>query len=134
MVSYAVEDTRYVQRNMDLIREVLLKIEENSEMDGTRSFMLEQPEQLGITGYPVEEVAYHVKLLIKEKLLDGDARGYSIGIVRSLTWDGHEFLDNIRDPGIWGNVKKRLDGLPSVAVSLMAQIATAEVKKRLGLP
>ena len=54
--------------------------------------------------------------------------------ISQLTWQGHEFLDNIRDPGIWGKTKERLKGLPNVAISVIGEIAMAEIKKHIGLP
>ena len=54
-------------------------------------------------------------------------------MISKLTWKGHEFVDTIRDSGIWNNVKERLKGLPSVALSVVAEIAIAEAKKRLKL-
>jgi len=53
--------------------------------------------------------------------------------ISRLTWEGHEFVDNIRDPGVWKNVKERIKGLPSVAVTIVAQLALAEMKKHLHL-
>jgi hypothetical protein len=50
-----------------------------------------------------------------------------------LTWKGHEFVDTIRDAGIWNKVKERLKGLPSVALSVVAEIAIAEAEKHLHL-
>jgi len=50
-----------------------------------------------------------------------------------LAWDGHEFVDSIRDPVVWANVKERIKGLPSVAITVVAQLALAEMKKRLHL-
>ena len=47
--------------------------------------------------------------------------------------DGHEFVDSIRDPVVWANVKERIKGLPSVAITVVAQLALAEMKKRLHL-
>jgi Hypothetical protein (DUF2513) len=50
-----------------------------------------------------------------------------------LTWDGHEFLANIKDAGIWGKTKARLKDMPSAAMTVVAAIAQAEIKKHLGL-
>jgi hypothetical protein len=54
--------------------------------------------------------------------------------IRALTWNGHEFLDSVRDTGIWAKVKERAAKLPSAPLSILAGIAVAEVKKHLGLP
>ena len=74
------------------------------------------------------------KLRDKAKVENAVLLAFSgIPAISKLTWQGHEFLDNIKDPGIWGKTKKRVEGLPSVALKVVAAIAEAEVKKHLGL-
>ena len=64
----------------------------------------------------------------------GYVNGSNLGhIVRGLTWEGHEFLDNIKNDGIWEKTKARTRDLPSVAIKVVAEIALAEVRKHLGL-
>ena len=59
-------------------------------------------------------------------------------VVRSVTWEGHEFLEASRDEGLWTKAKKAagssggmvLDVLKSVLIGL----ATEAAKKAAGLP
>lgn len=55
-------------------------------------------------------------------------------IVTALTWKGHEFLDDIRDPDIWQKTKERAGSLASVGIAFVWEIAKAEIKTKLGLP
>jgi hypothetical protein len=51
-----------------------------------------------------------------------------------LTWDGHEFLDSIRDDSVWSAVKKRLAPIGgSVSIGVLRAVAVEVVKSRLGL-
>jgi hypothetical protein len=51
-----------------------------------------------------------------------------------LTWEGHEFLDNIRNDSVWSSTKKRVgDLVGSVSISVIAAVAEAEMKKLIGL-
>ena len=65
---------------------------------------------LKITGYSDEEVAYHCKLLFENELISdykdiyADNRLYSFG-VGSLTWEGHDFIDKIREDTVWNKRK-----------------------------
>jgi len=43
-------------------------------------------------------------------------------------------LDDIRDPDIWQKTKERAKGLISVGLTLIWEIAKAEIKTKLGLP
>jgi len=116
---------------MDLVRDILRSIERNRQMDGSRDFFISDPGDLDITGHSIEEVWYHLDLLISGGFVNGANLGH---IVRGLTWDGHEFLDNIKNDGIWAKTKARVSDLPTVALKIVAEIATAEVRKHLGLP
>ena len=120
---------------MDLIRDLLLGIEADSRFSGRNWISPDEKDNLGVLGvsdHSHEEVAYHLALLIEGQYLIGKTT-MEMPIISRLTWEGHEFLDNIRDPGIWGKTKERLKGLPNIALSVIAQIAQAEIKKHVGL-
>lgn len=122
-----------MERKMDLVRDLLLKIEGDQEMDFTRQFPIGHPS-LDIPGYSSDQLAYHARLLLENGYAKGDYRGPSIS---GLTWAGHEFLDSIKDIGIWETTKQQLAGLPSVTLKVFAStaeaIGAAIVKKHLGL-
>ena len=111
-----------MKRNLDLIREILLHIETGEEYDGTREFYYSTPEELGLAGYTPEQFAYHCTLLIEDGYIDGAATFVNVITVRRLTSEGHDFLDDIRDPSAWRKVKARLGSLPSVALSIVAEL------------
>lgn len=123
-----------VKRDMDLIRDLLLKIEGNPEMDGTREFFFNTPEEMGISGHSIGEVAYHLKLLITAGLVDGAVTiATPMQTVRSLTWDGHEFLANIKNDNIWGKTKEHFASLPDVGIKIIAAFAEKLLMKQVGL-
>ncbi len=128
MVAYPLTEND-VKRDTDLIRDLLIKVEENPEMDFTREFPCGSPE-LDIAGHSPDELAYHLKMLITEGYLKGNP---AVPVVSGLTMAGHDFLGSIRDPGIWNKTKQRIDGLPGIALKIVAAIAEAELKRHLGL-
>lgn len=115
-----------MQRDMDLIRDLLLKVEADPMCNG-RNFVT-----LDVPGRSIEEVDYHLDLMIQAGYLTGNQTMSTVSI-SSLTWEGHEFLDNIKDPGIWSKTKERAKGIPGVALRILAEIATSEIRKHLGL-
>jgi hypothetical protein len=129
----AVTNGDGMKRDMDLIRDLLLYIEEDPIFDGARWMTPGTPSEIGVPGRSLEEVAYHLTLMIEASLVRGQW-GSPMPMVSRLTWEGHEFLDNIRDKGIWSATKKKIGGLQSVAMSVLVEVAKAEVKKHLGLP
>lgn len=123
-----------VKRDLDLIRELMLKIEENPQMDGTREFYLSSPSDLGIQNHSVEEVAYHLALLIRAGFVDGAVTlANPMQVVRRLTWEGHEFLDNVRSDTLWNKAKGHFASLPSVGLGVIAAYVQAEIKKHFGI-
>ncbi len=124
-----------VKRDMDLLRELLVKIEENPQMDRTREFYYDTPEEMGIEGHSVEEVAYHLRLLIEAGFIDGAVTmAVPMQAIRGLTNQGHDFLANIADDGIWQKTKSTVGQLAErLALPVVAAIAEAEFKRHFHL-
>ncbi len=102
-----------MKRDMDLVRLILLKIEDRYHSTAIYN--------LTIDGYDTETIAYHCKILNEAGLIsDYNARyaGDEIYVfgVGPLTWDGNDFLDKIRDDSQWKKVKDTISqkGLPLV--------------------
>jgi DNA-binding transcriptional ArsR family regulator len=97
-----------VVRNWDTIRAILLKLEA-AEMAHT-TVTLDQ-----VDGIAPQEVGYHMMLLRERGLIEanilksstGDG-GIATALARRLTFDGHDFLDQIRDPSLWGKIKSKV--------------------------
>jgi hypothetical protein len=123
-----------MKRDMDLIREILMAVSENPKCDGIYENFFNTPEELGIQNHSTEEVAYHASLLVSAGYLDGEIReSFPIPSIKGLTWNGHELIDNIKNQEIWETTKRRIAGLSSVALSVVAQIAQSEIKHKLRL-
>jgi Hypothetical protein (DUF2513) len=91
--------------NLDLVRAILLRIEEAPPNQDVGSLHLE--------GYDEDEVLAHIDLLAEQDLINanivqagsGDKRIYA-AYVKNLTWEGHQFLDNARNEEVWNRTKK----------------------------
>jgi hypothetical protein len=85
----------------------------------------------------IQRVIGHIRLLDEAGLIRGVKRnqgGSDIPENIELTWKGHEFLNDVRDPVIWGKTKERAKAVPSVGLGFLWEIAKAEIKTKLGLP
>jgi len=85
-----------MQRDMDLIRKIMLAVEEAASTLGTI--------EVKIDGYTDQQVAYHVALLREAGLLHAVDLSSKSGLdfrPTRLTWAGHEFLDAARNDTIW---------------------------------
>ena len=114
-----------MKRDMELVRLILLKIEE--EYRSTAIYNLK------ITGYDKEAIAYHCKILKDAGLISDYGAQYasnrllSFG-VGSLTWAGNDFLDKIRDNSQWNRIKETIaqKSLPLI-IETIKTISTAFV-------
>lgn len=119
-----------MKRDMDLVRLILLKIEE--EYVSTAIFNLK------IEGYDMATVAYHCKIMHDAGLLSeykgkcGNDTIYAFAVA-SLTWEGSDYLDKVRDNTVWKKTKDVIKekGLPLIfdtikTISTAFITATAE--------
>src|SRR5690348_4591222 len=96
MQAYEIAPEIRMTRDMDLIRTLLLWIEAQPQLDGTRWLAPDKPEDVGVSDHSIEEVQYHLNLLIEAGFVEGKSFDAAGTVVFSrLTWKGHEFLENI---------------------------------------
>jgi hypothetical protein len=92
-----------MKRDMDLIRELLLRIESTNNL----------PKDLDLS-FPAHHdstVAYHLRLLVEARLItyiDTSTMQGESYLVTGLTWDGHDFLEASRDETRWRNAKEMI--------------------------
>jgi hypothetical protein len=83
-----------------------------------------------------EMIGYHIKLLHQAGLIEGiDAssfEGFQL-IDINLTWDGHEFLDEIRKESIWNQAKQiAIDRVGGTSLEILKYVLAAIMKNKLG--
>jgi len=119
-----------MERDMELIREILLAVEE-SQTDPLATVPLK------IEGYDDTKISYHVWLCVDARLVEGvdcsTMQGFSWEAQR-LTWNGHEFLQAIRDETIWNKVKRKLlKPSASWTFPILMEYLKLEITKKLGM-
>ena len=122
-----------MKRDMDVVRDILLGIEQNDDLNGTAWYQFNDPQELGVVDCTYEEFAYTMKLLADAHFLQAQA-DMRMPLVAGLTWQGHEFLDTVRDPEIWRQTKERAGAVASVGLGFLWEIAKAEIRTKLHLP
>lgn len=119
-----------MKRDMELVRKILLFIEDHHE--GTSLINLK------LDGYDKTTVAEHCKIMFDYGLLEhfkpypADNDPYNMFAVGGLTWEGFDYLDKIRDDSMWGLVKNKLKehGLP-VLIDTVKSIASAYIQAKV---
>jgi hypothetical protein len=120
-----------MKRDMDLVRKILLAMESHEH-----GFA---PQPFSVEGYDDEQVGHHVYLMGEASLINAaDATHMQskspTAIPRSITWEGHEFLEAARKPAIWDAAKRKLaDAGVGCTIELLKHVLIAISKQSLGL-
>lgn len=120
-----------MKQNLDLIRSILLHIEEVTDIHND----LKDFGEL-IDVYSEKDIFGHVELLLERGLVKGNlsfgSGGYVAWNVQRLTHLGHDYLNTVRDPKIWRDTKAGLANVGgSVSLSIVQATAMAMVKASL---
>ena len=121
-----------VIRDMDLVRDILFRIEQNPQADRQRTISYYNSESMGLASHPFNEVKYHFEMLVDGGYVDG-AVGPDTIQLRGLTMSGHDFLANISSDDVWSKVKEKITDLPRLALPVINGIAQSFVLNKLGL-
>lgn len=119
-----------MKRDMDLIREILMAIEEDPH-----GFA---PKNIEIDGYTEEQIKYHAVLLGEAGLVNVvDVTNFGSkspeAVIIRLTWAGHEFLESARENQIWNQAKNLINKIGGASIHIWMMLLTELVKKKLGL-
>ncbi|CAI3295799.1 hypothetical protein CIRMBP1196_01765 [Enterococcus cecorum] len=121
----------------DCIRDILLFAEElpfthtarNDEI--FKSKLLEQ--------YTEDEINYAIRKLGNHdaNLIIGDVQFASnipyMTYISGLTFNGHQYLENIKDPTVWEKTKEATSKFTSVSIDILGTVAASVITKMLHL-
>lgn len=121
-----------MKRDMDLIREILLKIESCEDPWGLEKHPT-------IESYSASQIGYHIKLLVDAGLVEGHDVT-SLGSLHpefmslNLTPEGHDFLSAAQDNSIWQKAKEHiLKPGTSFTLDLVTAYLKTKAAEKLGL-
>ena len=123
--------------NQDCVRDLLLFLEENLGLGSFINISSDFHED-ALSNYSANDLIYTAQKLLEADYIDAKIMhfmGTNIPSVRisSITYQGHQFLDNIRDNSIWKSTKDKASKVASVSLPIIQQIASSLVKSALGL-
>lgn len=123
--------------NHDCIRAVLLDIEDNVTL--YKKLNINQfPELKYSSEFSIQDITYslvkleeagYIDAAFTKLLQDGT---YYYARIGNLTFIGHEFLDNIRDPKIWKMTKEAANKVGKFSITTLASYAVIIGQKLLG--
>jgi DNA-binding transcriptional ArsR family regulator len=114
-----------VKRDLDLVRRILLHLEEGEA----------SPSSLGVfveDGYDIGAIHYHLRLLHDAGLIEADEIVPGQWWPERMTWSGHEFLDAARNEDLWRETKRRVEkGAGGAPFSVFHELLLRGLRKRL---
>ena len=122
-----------MQRDMDLVRKILLYMEEQEHAQNIRW-------KFDIEGYTAEQIGYHAHLMEQAGLIFAARVDYMENLSPSakplsLTWAGHDFLEATKPPGLWERAKKTvIKPAGGVAFSVLLDWLKVQAAEALKLP
>jgi hypothetical protein len=120
-----------MKRNWDTVREILVAAEE-----------LPAGNALTTISFPAErlsEITYHIEILTEAGIIQAAISSELGGgtphfHVWRLTWEGHEFLDSIRNDNMWNRTKSFItDKGASMSFDVIKNVALSFTNEALGL-
>lgn len=120
-----------MKRDIELIKKILLKIEEHNSTSPIQN--------LKIKDYSQELISYQIYLLNQAGLINAEiirvgANEIAEAEILEMTWNGHEFLDAARNDNIWNKFKtKVLENGGSIPFSIARELLISISKNEFGL-
>lgn len=120
--------------NKDCIRELLLFVESLETPGANEADII----QFGTDNdYSKENLIYTIQRLDEAGFIDANVIYASNKVyffnINYITYDGHQFIDSIRDSSVWSYVKKEAAKLKDVPLNVLAQLALSYIKNELNL-
>ncbi|WP_244982485.1 DUF2513 domain-containing protein [Croceicoccus marinus] len=112
---------------MDTVRSLLLAIAGRSSDQAKEPFNDER--------FSGDELDFYMPLLSERGLIKTEMfnplGANNIWLSVRLTWDGHDFLDTIRDDEIWRQTKEGVQKAGGFSLDLLKALAKGLVKKKI---
>lgn len=130
-----------MKRDLSLIRELLLKLEVLHDRPFTTWMIPYNSDELAVKGYSAEEIGHALELMVESGLIETQTgSGFSADgalLFKRLSWNGCEYLDDVRDPEVWRRTKEGASKIGGASLSFAWEMAKAYgkhvAKERLGL-
>jgi len=113
-----------MKRDMDLIRNILLRIEKYPHFPSylNKEEVNDNPISLEFKHYDEETINYHIKLLVEAGIVEKFPKASYPYVPRGLTWDGHEYLDLMKDESAWEQAKEMMKKTGGMAFEILIRV------------
>jgi hypothetical protein len=119
-----------MKRDWEIIRKAMLMLEESGP-DANIGGLQVAPDDPESAGYSLYQA---VKGGLAEGVVFEPNMGAPSAVLTGITWEGHNFIESIRQDAVWASVKKTASdkGL-DLTVNIIGRLAGSIMEKMLGL-
>ena len=118
-----------MELKQDCIREVLLYLEKNSKLDNYISNV-----DIKLEGFSQDDITYTIEKLAEGNIINVVSKTFDNEyLIKDITFNGHQFLNTIRDDSVWKETKLRLSKVASVSLPVIQQVASTVLLTKLNL-
>lgn len=113
--------------NPDCIRDILLQLEQAPFGESV------YPDQLydNLPNYSHDDIDYSILKMEEAGFINATVEHFlsgNIGIeIHDISYNGHQFLDNVRSSKVWNATKKVATDIGSTSIQAIMQIATSVI-------
>jgi hypothetical protein len=119
-----------MKRDMELIRTLLLRLEEMPIAAGHVIGIDWTDDFFDIAACDRDTAIQHFQLLMDAGFIAAPtSQGMTQFILTGLSWEGHEFIDSIRNPDVWSKTKAGMKVVGGFGLDLMLKLAKEEGKR-----
>ena len=123
-----------MKRDPDLVRDILVQIEDGWEYFSTTSdetaAILGTENEESLSEEEAERIDYHMHLLVGAGFIETQGTGDG-WIVNRITWAGHDFLDSVRDDEVWSQTKAGVKHAGGFTIDLAKELAKGLIRKKI---
>lgn len=120
--------------NPDCVRDVLLYLEKELPMEG---YLLgkEIASNINSNEYSTDDILYTLTKLKEGRLINASETKASNKLivikVSSITYVGHQYLEDIRSPKAWDFAKKKAEEMGSYSLKTLGILAQQQISKMI---
>ncbi|MBA2174842.1 DUF2513 domain-containing protein [Halobacillus locisalis] len=124
-----------MKREIDVIKYVLVEIEE-TQRSGPIQLQFDENDS-----YSTDKLNYHLRILTDAGFVDGEIKGVmgggQINLIKSITWEGHDLLDALRNEKAVEMAEKEAEKqgskLSDLPIEVAKSLVIASAKQLFGL-
>ena len=119
-------------RDMDLIRELLFKLEAHTLPPGSVELFRGNEPTISVEGYSPQQIVFHLLLIKEAGFIESPGTQVMPGVTfRRLSWAGFDFLNSVRSPEVWRKTKGGVEAAGGFTVDLLKDLAKGFLKTQI---